>query len=397
MTVPGAVVPSPYGGKQRQITVNMDQAAMQSKGVAPGVVLNALALQSVVMPSGTIKIGQSEYDVRTNGSPRTVEALANIPIKQVNGTTIYLRDVASVSDGFQVQTNIVRQDGHRGVLVSILKSGNASTLDVVKGIRGILPRVASTVPRQLKMAPLSDQSIFVRAAVQGEVIREAVIAAALTAVMILVFLGSWRSTLIIAISIPLSILSSIIILGLIGETINTMTLGGLALAVGILVDDATVTIENIERFLEQGLGLREAILEGASQISVPALVSTLCICIVFLPMFFLGGVARFLFVPLAEAVVFAMLASYLLSRTLVPTLAMYLLRTKEHGAATAKGLFVRFQHGFEQVFERVRERYHGLLQELVLPTPHFHSLIPGTLSRRICPGAIPRRRLFPSD
>jgi len=363
ITVPGAVVPSPYGGKQRQISVNMDQAEMQSKGIAPGYVLNAMALQSVVQPSGTIKIGQSEYDVRTNGSPRTVEGLANIPIKQVNGTTIYLRDVASVSDGFQVQTNVVRQDGHRGVLISILKSGNASTLDVVKGIRSILPRVASTVPPQLKMTPLSDQSVFVRAAVQG-IIREAVIAAALTAVMILVFLGSWRSTLIIAISIPLSILSSIIILGLIGETINTMTLGGLALAVGILVDDATVTIENIERFLEEGHALREAILEGASQISVPALVSTLCICIVFLPMFFLGGVARFLFVPLAEAVVFAMLASYLLSRTLVPTLAMYLLRAKER-AATARGIFARFQHGFERVFGRVRDRYHSLLQSLV--------------------------------
>src|SRR6202167_6079682 len=375
ITVPGAVVPSPYGGKQRQITVNMDQAAMQSKGIAPSDVLNALALQCVVMPSGTIKIGQSEYDVRTNGSPRTVEALANIPIKQVNGTTIYLRDVSSVSDGFQVQTNIVRQDGHRGVLVSILKSGNASTLDVVKGIRGILPRVASTVPPQLKMTPLSDQSIFVRGAVQG-VIREAVIAAALTAVMILVFLGSWRSTLIIAISIPLSILTSVIILGLIGETINTMTLGGLALAVGILVDDATVTIENIERFLEQGYALHDAILEGASQISVPALVSTLCICIVFLPMLFLGGVARYLFVPLAEAVVFAMLASYLLSRTLVPTLAMYLLRVKEHGAAAAKGIFARFQRGFERVFERVRKRYHSLLQGLVL---HRGTFIPSFL------------------
>ena len=364
ITVPGAVVPSPYGGKQRQVSVNMDQAAMQSKGIAPGDVLNALALESVVMPSGTIKIGQSEYDVRTNGSPRTIEGLANIPIKQVNATTIYLRDVASVSDGFQVQTNIVRQNGRRGVLISILKSGNASTLDVVKGIRGILPRVASTVPPQLKLTPLSDQSIFVRSAVQG-VVREAIIAAALTAVMILVFLGSWRSTLIIAISIPLSILTSIIVLGLIGETINTMTLGGLALAVGILVDDATVTIENIERFLEQGYGLRDAIVEGASQISVPALVSTLCICIVFLPMFFLSGVARFLFVPLAEAVVFAMLASYLLSRTLVPTLAMYLLRAKAHGV-TARGIFTRFQQGFEVVFERVRERYQSLLQTLVV-------------------------------
>ncbi len=364
ITVPGAVVPSPYGGKQRQITVNMDQAAMQSKGIAPADILNALAQQSVVMPSGTIKIGQSEYDVRTNGSPRTVAALADIPIKQVNGTTIYLRDVASVSDGFQVQTNVVRLDGRRGVLISLLKSGNASTLDVVKGIRSILPRVATTVPPQLKMTPLSDQSIFVRAAVQG-VIREAVIAAGLTALMILIFLGSWRSTLIIAISIPLSILSSVIILGLIGETINTMTLGGLALAVGILVDDATVTIENIERFIEMGHPLRDAILEGASQISVPALVSTLCICIVFLPMFFLGGVARYLFVPLAEAVVFAMLASYFLSRTLVPTLAMYLLRANEHGAAAAKGFFARFQRGFERIFERVRKRYQLLLQGLV--------------------------------
>ena len=364
ITIPGAVVPSPYGGKQRQITVDMDQAAMQSKGIAPGDILNALAQQNVVMPAGTIKIGQSEYDVRPNSAPRTVQGLADIPIKQINGATIYLRDVASVNDGFQVQTNVVRQDGHRGVLISILKSGSASTLDVVKGIRGILPRVASTVPPQLKMTPLADQSVFVRAAVQG-VIREAVIAAALTAIMILVFLGSWRSTLIIAISIPLSILSSIIILGLIGETINTMTLGGLALAVGILVDDATVTIENIERFLEEGHPLHEAILEGASQISVPALVSTLCICIVFLPMFFLGGVARFLFVPLAEAVIFAMLASYLLSRTLVPTLAMYLLRVNEHGAAAAKGIFARFQQGFERVFEGVRMRYHSLLHGLV--------------------------------
>ncbi len=376
ITVPGAVVPSPYGGKQRQITINMDQTEMQSKGIAPADVLNALARQSVVMPSGTIKIGQSEYDVRTNGSPRTVEALADIPLKQVNGTTIYLRDVASVSDGFQVQTNIVRQNGHRSVLVSILKSGNASTLDVVKGIRSILPRVASTVPPQLKMTPLADQSIFVRAAVQG-VIREAVIAAGLTAIMILVFLGSWRSTLIIAISIPLSILSSVIVLGLIGETINTMTLGGLALAVGILVDDATVTIENIERFLEQGHALHDAILEGASQISVPALVSTLCICIVFLPMFFLGGVAQYLFVPLAEAVVFAMLASYLLSRTLVPTLAMYLLRANQHGATTEQGLFARFHAAFERVFGQVRERYHSLLQGLVL---RRHIFIPSFLA-----------------
>lgn len=363
ITVPGSVLPLPYGGKQRQINISMDQAAMQSKGVAPGDLLNAVAQQNVVMPSGTIKIGRSEYDVRTNGTPRTVEELANIPLKQVNGTTIYLRDVASVSDGFQVQTNVVRQDGHRGVLISILKNGNASTLDVVKGIRSILPRVATTVPPELKMTPLADQSVFVRGAVEG-VIREALIAAALTAIMILVFLGSWRSTLIIAVSIPLSILTSVIVLSLMGETINTMTLGGLALAVGILVDDATVTIENIERFLEDGYPLREAILEGAAQISVPALVSTLCICIVFLPMFFLGGVARYLFVPLAEAVVFAMLASYILSRTLVPTLAMYLLREHGHGQP-GKGFFARFQRSFESLFERVRTGYHALLERLV--------------------------------
>src|SRR6202048_897358 len=250
-SVNGSVTPLPYGGKQRQITIAMDQAAMQSKGVAPGDLLNAVAQQNVVMPSGTIKIGQSEYDVRTNGTPRTVEELANIPLKQVNGTTIYLRDVASVSDGFQVQTNVVRQDGRRGVLISILKSGSASTLDVVKGIRAILPRVASTLPPEIRPTPIGDQSVFVRGAITG-VIREGAIAAALTALMILLFLGSWRSTIIIAVSIPLSILTSIIILGALGETINTMTLGGLALAVGILVDDATVTIENIERYLEEG-------------------------------------------------------------------------------------------------------------------------------------------------
>jgi len=369
VTVPGTVIPLPYGGKQRDVNIAMDPAAMQSKGIAPGDLLNAVAQQNVVTPSGTIKIGQSEYDVRTNGTPRTVEELSRIPLKQVNGTTIYLRDVASVSDGFQIQTNVVRQDGKRGVLISILKNGNASTLDVVKGIRKVLPRVATTVPSELKMTPLSDQSVFVRGAVQG-VIREAVIAAALTAIMILIFLGSWRSTLIIAVSIPLSILTSVIVLSLMGETINTMTLGGLALAVGILVDDATVTIENIERFLEEGFPLREAILEGAAQISVPALVSTLCICIVFLPMFFLGGVARYLFVPLAEAVVFAMLASYVLSRTLVPTLAMFLLREHSH-EMPGNGLFARFQRLFEHGFERVRSSYHRMLAGLVAKRSAF--------------------------
>src|SRR5271165_3697686 len=331
ITVPGAVVPYPYGGKQRQVMINLNAGLLQSKGLSPQDVLNSVNLQNLILPSGTAKIGETEYDVRLNASPREVSELNSLPIKHVTGTTIYLRDVATVADGFAPQTNVVRQDGRRGVLVTIIKSGTASTLDVVSGIRALLPRVATTLPPELKIEPLSDQSIFVRGAVSG-VIREAIIAAALTGLMILLFLGSWRSTLIIAISIPLSILTSVILLGSLGETINIMTLGGLALAVGVLVDDATVTIENIERFLEEGYELHDAILEGAGQIATPALVSTLCICIVFLPMFFLGGVARYLFVPLAEAVVFAMLASYLLSRTLVPTLAMYLLKSKHYVA-----------------------------------------------------------------
>jgi CzcA family heavy metal efflux pump len=368
VTVPGAVVPTPYGGKQPQITVNMDQAKMQSKGVSPSDILAALNAQNVVTPSGTAKIGAEEYDIRTNAAPHTLDELSMIPIKQVNGAIVYLRDVATVSNGAAFQTNIVRQDGRRGVLISVLKAGNASTLSVVEGIRQLLPRVAQIVPPELKVTPLSDQSVFVRAAVSG-VIREAIIAAALTGLMILLFLGSWRSTIIIAISIPLSILTSVIVLGLIGETINTMTLGGLALAVGILVDDATVTIENIERFLENGYGMREAILEGAAQIAVPALVSTLCICIVFLPMFFLSGVSRYLFAPLAEAVMFAMIASYILSRTLVPTLAMYMLRAKEHGQP--RNMFARFQRGFERRFESVRAAYQVLLTRLVFVRKRF--------------------------
>jgi CzcA family heavy metal efflux pump len=382
VTVPGAVIPSPYGGKQREVIINMDQNAMQSKGIAPGDILNAVSLQNVVMPSGTIKIGESEYDVRTNGTPRTVDQIANLPIKQAPGTTIYLRDLASVSDGFQVQTNVVRQDSRRGVLVTVLKSGNASTLDVVKGIRKLLPRVAAIAPPNLHMVPLADQSIFVRAAVSG-VIREAAIAAALTGLMILLFLGSWRSTVIIAISIPLSILTSVIVLSFLGETINTMTLGGLALAVGILVDDATVTIENIERFLEEGHELRDAILQGASQISVPAMVSTLCICIVFLPMFFLNGVARYLFAPLAEAVVFAMLASYILSRTLVPTLANYLLVVQAGSLRPIgnRALLVRFQQAFNRAFERLRTAYRRTLEQLVA---HRRIFIPLFLAPCFC-------------
>ena len=364
VTVQGASVPYPYGGKQRQVMVDLDQRLLQSKGLSPADAVTALGQQNIVLPSGTAKIGQFEYDVAMNASPRTVAELNDLPVKTVGNSTIYLGDIAHVRDGFAPQTNVVRQDGRRGVLVTILKTGTASTLDVVRGIRDLLPRVIPTLPPQLKIQPVADQSIFVRAAVSG-VIREAVIAACLTALMILIFLGSWRSTVIIAVSIPLSILSSVIALSLLGETINIMTLGGLALAVGILVDDATVTIENIERFREGGQGDREAILEGAAQIAVPALVSTLCICIVFLPMFLLSGVARYLFVPLAEAVIFAMIASYVLSRTLVPTLAMYLLKPVVEGAAPSRNPLVRGQQAFNRGFERVRLGYRGLLTRLV--------------------------------
>ncbi|MDR3537499.1 MAG: efflux RND transporter permease subunit [Acetobacteraceae bacterium] len=364
VTVPGSVIPYPYGGKQRQVMINLNPALLQSKGLSPSDVLNSAAMQYLVLPSGTAKISQFEYDVRMNATPRTVQQLNDLPIKTVGNATIYLRDVATVSDGFAPQTNVVRQDGRRGVLVSILKAGNASTINVVNSIRSMLTRVEQTLPPQLHIQPIADQSVFVKAAVVG-VIREAVIAACLTALMILLFLGSWRSTLIIAVSIPLSILVSVMALSALGQTINIMTLGGLALAVGILVDDATVTIENMERYLEERRGLRDAILNGASEIAVPALVSTLCICIVFVPMFMLGGVARYLFVPLAEAVVFAMLASYVLSRTLVPTMAMYLLRAKPHGSVRTRNPLVLFQQGFERRFERARRAYRGTLTAAV--------------------------------
>ena len=323
VTVPGAVIPWPYGGKQRQVMVDLEPNLLQSKGLSPQDVLSALTDQNLVLPGGTAKIGEFEDDVRLNASPRTVAELNDLPIKQLGNATVYLRDIANIRDGFAPQTNIVRQDGHRGVLLSILKAGTASTISVVQGVRDLLPRVAQTLPPQLKIQALADQSVFVKAAVQG-VVREALIAACLTALMILLFLGSWRSTLIIAVSIPLSILTSVLLLSALGQTINIMTLGGLALAVGILVDDATVEVENINRNreLEPDKSLKEVILDSASQIAVPALVSTLCICIVFLPMFFLTGVSKFLFVPLAEAVAFAMLASYFFSRTIVPTMAM---------------------------------------------------------------------------
>jgi multidrug efflux pump subunit AcrB len=364
VTVPGSVIPFLYGGKQRQVMIDLDPGLLQSKGLAPQDVLNAVQLQNLILPSGTAKMGPFEYDVRLNASTRTVPELNDLPVKVIGNTTIYLRDVANVRDAFAPQTNIVRQDGHRGALVSVLKAGNGSTIDVVKGIRALLPRVAQTLPPELKIVPLADQSIFVRGAVNG-VIREAVIAACLTGLMILLFLGSWRSTLIIAVSIPLSILVSILCLSALGQTINIMTLGGLALAVGMLVDDATVEIENTNRNLAMGKPTIQAILDGAQQIAVPALVSTLCICIVFLPMFFLGGVARYLFVPLAESVVFAMLASYLLSRTLVPTLVMFMLNAKQGDRDGSRNPFARFHRAFERGFERLRDAYYSLLKTLV--------------------------------
>ena len=361
--VPGAVVPYPYGGKQRQVMIDLNTDLLQAKGLSPQDVLNALTNQNLVLPGGTAKIDEFEYDVRVNASPRTVAELNTLPIKQVGNSTVYLQDVANVRDGFAPQTNIVRQDGHRGVLLSILKAGTASTISVVQGSRDLLPRIAQTLPPELKIQPLADQSIFVKAAING-VIREALIAACLTALMILLFLGSWRSTLFIAVSIPLSILTSVLILSALGQTINIMTLGGFALAVGILVDDATVEIENIERNLAQGKEIKRAILDGASQIAVPAFVSTLCICIVFLPMFFLAGVSKFLFVPLAEAVVFAMLASYFFSRTIVPTMALYLLKSGEHHVGH-QNIFSRFQAGFERGFQRLRLSYQLLLTTAV--------------------------------
>jgi multidrug efflux pump subunit AcrB len=381
ITVPGAVVPLPYGGKQRQVMVNMDQNLMQSKGISPTDVLNALNAQNLILPSGTAKVAESELDVRMNVSPRTVAELNDLPVKQAGTATIYVREVARVSDGFAIQTNVVRQDGQRGVLLSILKAGRASTLDVVGGVKKLLPRVASTLPPELKITPLADQSVFVRGAING-VVREAVIAGALTGIMILLFIGNWRSTIIIAVSIPLSILTSVIVLSFLGETINIMTLGGLALAVGILVDDATVTIENISRILEEGheSEIKQAILDGAKQIAVPALVSTLCICIVFMPLFLLGGVARYLFVPLAEAVVFAMLASYILSRTLVPTLAMYMLRLNG-GQEGSRNVFSRFQKSFDKWFGRIRRGYYDFLTRCLT---HRKAFIPAFFFLCLC-------------
>ncbi len=359
VTIPGVAVPFPYGGKQRVISVDLDTDALLAKGLSPLDVVNAISAQNLILPSGTAKMGPTEFTVGMNSSPTTIAGLNNIPVRTVNGAVTYLREVAHVRDGFSPQTNIVRLNGERGVLMSIIKTGSASTLTIVKDLKAMLPKAERLLPAQIHVRSLFDQSLFVRAAISG-VFREALIAAGLTAALILLFLGNWRSTLIVAISIPLSIMTSLLALDFLGQTINIMTLGGLALAVGILVDDATVTIENIERHLHLGTDLYEAIYEGAGEIALPALVSTLSICIVFTPMFFLKGVARFLFVPLAEAVVFAMAASYILSRTLVPTLALLLLRPP--GArATRENLFQRLYRAFDAGFERMRAVYIVLL------------------------------------
>jgi CzcA family heavy metal efflux pump len=370
ITVPGITVPYPYGGKQRAIMVDLDTTAMQSKGVSPLDVVNAINAQNLILPSGTAKIGSFEYEVEMNGSPKTPDELNDLPIKTVGSSTIYIHDIGFVRDGFTPQTNIVRVNGSRSALMSILKLGDASTLDVIADVRKALPAAQASLPLHVDIRALSDQSIFVKAAISG-VVREGAIAACLTGFMILVFLGSWRSTSIIAVSIPLSILASLITLSALGQTINIMTLGGLALAVGILVDDATVTIENINRNIDQGKELVQAILDGSEEIAMPALVSTLSICVVFVPMFFLSGVPKFLFVPLAEAVIFAMIASYVLSRTLVPTMARYLLieqtdEQRREKTAGSRNLFVRMQAAFETGFERFREGYRGLLEASIL-------------------------------
>ncbi|WP_176594520.1 efflux RND transporter permease subunit [Sphingobium sp. EM0848] len=367
ITVPGLAMPFPSGGRQRQVQIDLNPLALQSKGLSAQDVGAAIAAQNQINPAGFVKIGETQYSVKLNNAPTSIEALNDLPVKVVNGATIYMRDVAHVRDGSGPQQNVVHVEGSRSVLLTILKNGATSTLSIVEGVKEKLPQIAATLPDTLKILPIGDQSLFVKAAVEG-VVHEGAIAAALTSLMILLFLGSWRSTVIIALSIPLAILAAIAALAAFGQTLNVMTLGGLALAVGILVDDATVTIENINWHLEQGKGVIDAILDGAAQIVTPAFVSLLCICIVFVPMFFLPGVAGFLFVPMALSVVFAMIASFVLSRTLVPTLAMYLLKPHvEHGdghlagTAASRNPLVRFQRGFERRFEAIRKTYIGLL------------------------------------
>jgi len=370
-TVQGASVPTPYGGKYREVMVDLNPDLMTARGLSAADISNALNQQNLILPAGTAKFGDKEYQIKVNSSPRTVAEFNSLPVKTVNGAVVYLGDVAQVRDGFAVQANIVRQDGTRGALLTVIRNGQASTLDIVDKVKVALPKILAGLPPELKVRPLFDQSIFVRAAING-VVKEAASAALLTGLMILLFLGSWRSTMIVCISIPLSILTSLIVLSLCGETINTMTLGGLALAVGILVDDATVELENTHRNMAMRKPMVRAVLDGASQIAVPAFVSSLAICIVFVPVLLLTGAARFLFTPLALAVVFAMLASYLLSRTLVPTLVYYLLRGEiamyqhgEHGEARADGkqhdIFWRVHFRFHHVFERFRASYTGML------------------------------------
>jgi multidrug efflux pump subunit AcrB len=374
VTVPGAAIPYPFGGKQRQIQIDLNSTALQARGLSGQDVANTLAAQNLITPVGTQKIGQFEYSIQLNNSPLRIEDLGNLPIKTVNGAMVYIRDVATVRDGNPPQTNIVHVDGNRSVLMMVLKAGAISTLDIIAGIKQKVVDIKSQLPETLKIGFVGDQSVFVRGAIGG-VANEGVIAACLTSLMILLFLGSWRSTVIIAISIPLSIMGAIVMLSAIGETLNIMTLGGLALAVGILVDDATVTIENINYHLEQGKPVTQAILDGANQIVTSAFVSLLCICIVFVPMFFLTGVARFLFVPMAEAVMFAMMWSFILSRTLVPTMANYLLKPHAHHEDEAppptRNPLVMFQRGFEARFERLRQGYRGLLALALAHRPTF--------------------------
>ena len=370
-TVKGAVIPWPYGGRTRLVSVDLDLQALKSKSLKPTEVVDAISRQNVILPGGTAKIGSTEYDLEVNSTPAVLTELNNLPIKVVNGATIYVHDVAQVRDGFAPQQNVVRRDGVRGALLTIMKGGAASTLDVVKGVKAALTPLLTQIPPELDVREFADESLFVRAAIR-DVLKEGLVAAALTAVMILLFIGSWRITFIIALSIPLSVLSSLAILSALGQTINLMTLGGLALAVGILVDDATVEIENVHRQMALGKPLRQAILDGAQEIALPAFVSTLCICIVFVPMFLLTGVGRYLFVPLAEAVVFAMLASYVLSRTLIPTLVLWFYKNynyyeahEKHGAESQTPAWARpfaaFQAAFERGFERLREGYRGML------------------------------------
>src|SRR5215471_679493 len=363
-TVQGASVSYPFGGKQRAVMVDLNLEDLYAKQLSPIDVSNALNSQNLVLPAGTAKLARTEYQVRVNSSPVLLNDLNNLPIKTVNCATVYIKDVAQVRDGFQVQNNIVRTNGSRGVLITITRNGKASTLSIVSAVKAALPRILANIPPELKVVALADQSVFVRASIEG-VLREALMAAALTGMMILLFLGSWRSTLIVCISIPLSILTSLFLMSLLGQTINVMTLGGLALAVGILVDDATVEIENTHRNIAMRKPLIRAVLDGASQIAVPTFVATIAICIVFVPVLLLTGTARYLFTPLAMAVVFAMLASYLLSRTLVPTMMAFLLGSEldayGEGSAGGRGLIWSAHHLFNRLFEKLRYRYLGLL------------------------------------